>query len=194
MKQLSLLFITVLLVSCSGVKKSQDQIPSIGDDQDSAIQKLQELVKEDMEKRKDAQPTNTDIPKEDDVPDEIPEEVKDLLMQHEDEEESDTMPMHASVYELFNNSVIGNGKTSVIFFHAAWCSFCKKNDQRLQEFYTSSTPDISTYRVDYDTAEDLKKRYGVVQQDTFVKIDGEGNKVTEISFPKEEQLLSLIMN
>ena len=38
-------------------------------------------------------------------------------------------------YTNYYNGVIGNGKSSVLFFHASWCPMCKANDTRLNDFY-----------------------------------------------------------
>ncbi|MDA1208859.1 MAG: thioredoxin family protein [bacterium] len=104
------------------------------------------------------------------------------------------IPTVASVgtYTSYYNGVIGNGEPAVLFFHAAWCPYCQKNDALLNNFYDTGDFPLSTYKIDYDTASELKSRFGVVQQDTFVVIDGAGNKVSSKSFPSEDALRAMI--
>ena len=97
-----------------------------------------------------------------------------------------------AVYAPYREGIIGNGQTSVLFFHATWCGECKRDDKALTEWYENNEIEISTYKVDYDTATDLKSRYGIVQQNTYVVIDGEGNAVKTVSFPGVDTLRELL--
>jgi len=64
------------------------------------------------------------------------------------------------------------GSTVVYFFHASWCPDCKATDAAL---VADGVPDgLTVVKVDYDTATDLKKKYGVTTQHTFVAVDPEG--------------------
>ena len=65
---------------------------------------------------------------------------------------------------------------TVLFFAADWCPTCRAalndinaNGARLEE--------ITVVVVDYDKAADLKARYGVTSQHTFVQIDAKGAKL-----------------
>jgi len=40
---------------------------------------------------------------------------------------------------------------------------------------------VTIVKVDYDTATDLKRRYGVTMQHTFVQVDGSGEAVKKWS-------------
>ncbi len=118
------------------------------------------------------------------------------MMMEKDEmmmDEGAMMKRAPAVYATFSDGVIGNGQSSILFFHAAWCPYCRTHDATLQSWYNSEgSIDISTYKIDYDSADELKARYGVVQQDTFVVIDGQGNLVKLVSFPSEADLKALI--
>ncbi|MDP6561944.1 MAG: thioredoxin family protein [Candidatus Peribacteraceae bacterium] len=95
-------------------------------------------------------------------------------------------------YTQYADGVIGNGQESVLFFHATWCPKCKENDGRLKEFYGSSDYPRSVYKIDYDTSTDLKSQYGIIGQDTFILIDGNGNEVKRVRFPSREALRDLL--
>jgi bifunctional UDP-N-acetylglucosamine pyrophosphorylase/glucosamine-1-phosphate N-acetyltransferase len=89
-------------------------------------------------------------------------------------------------------SAIGNGEPALLFFYASWCSYCQGTDDRLRELYAAQSFPLSAYRVDFDTAADLKSRYGILQQDTVVLIDGAGEPVEIVVGPTEGDLRSLL--
>ena len=64
---------------------------------------------------------------------------------------------------------------TVLFFYAAWCPDCQAADASLKE---AGVPDeINVVKIDYDAANDLRKKYGVTQQHTFVLIGADGEQV-----------------
>jgi len=95
-------------------------------------------------------------------------------------------------YSDYQEGVIGNGKQSLLFFHAPWCPYCRINDARLLKLYEERAATVSTYKIDYDSHLDLRSRYGIVEQDTFVLIDGQGNAIQEIFRPNEQKLRDLV--
>lgn len=95
-------------------------------------------------------------------------------------------------YTEYSPGVIGNGKESVLFFHASWCPKCQENDGRLKDLFGSSDYPRSVYKIDYDTATDLKSQYGITGQDTFVVIDGNGKEIERTRFPTLEALRDLL--
>lgn len=99
----------------------------------------------------------------------------------------------ASQYTAYTEDVLSNGQTKMLFFHASWCPSCKKSDADLQALYGGSVaPAISTYKVDYDTSAELKQKYGVTSQHTFVVVDGLGNQISTITGATAEQLAALV--
>lgn len=67
----------------------------------------------------------------------------------------------------------------VLFFNAAWCPDCQKANE---SFSSETIPDgLVIVSVDYDTSTDLKQRYGVTQQHTFVQVDSSGEQVAKWS-------------
>ena len=85
-----------------------------------------------------------------------------------------------------------NGETKVLFFHASWCPECKKANAYLQSILPSGEYSRSVYKVDYDTAKELKAKYNVVYQHTFVVVDGNGVKLSSVQGPTEVQLEALL--
>jgi len=97
-------------------------------------------------------------------------------------------------YVDFRSEVIGNGEASVLFFHASWCPTCKIADEKLQEWYAGDGFPLDLYKVDYDAdaSQELKTRYGVTYQHTFVLIDAQGNALAKFTGPSDTQLQSLL--
>jgi len=107
-------------------------------------------------------------------------------------EDTAMMKQEGAAYVVYQDGVIGNGQSSVLFFHAAWCPSCKQADKELQEIYGAGDAKLTTYKVDYDTQVDLKKKYGITYQHTFVVIDGEGNAVKTMTSPTAAQIAVLV--
>ena len=64
------------------------------------------------------------------------------------------------------SSITGN---IVLFFHATWCPSCNSADKNLK---SSTIPDwLTILKVDYDSSTELKEKYWVVSQHTFVQVD-----------------------
>lgn len=67
--------------------------------------------------------------------------------------------------------------TKILFFHAPWCPQCRALDKSIKE---SDIPDnVTIFKVDYDSNQTLRQKYGVTIQTTLVKIDDAGNLVTK---------------
>lgn len=66
-----------------------------------------------------------------------------------------------------------NGKV-VLFFKASWCPTCKAVDADILAHLNAIPSGAHILIVDYDTSSDLKKKYGVTYQHTFVQVDAEG--------------------
>ncbi len=77
-------------------------------------------------------------------------------------------------YEAYAPEKIALAKTSkvVLFFHAPWCPTCRAADAALAS--TEIPSGLTVLKVDYDTAAELKKKYGVTSQHTFVEVDAKG--------------------
>lgn len=73
---------------------------------------------------------------------------------------------------------LAKGTKRVLFFYASWCPTCKPADAEFRAKTDMIPADVTLFRIDYDTATDLKKQYNVTYQHTFVLVDGLGNEVT----------------
>ncbi len=79
----------------------------------------------------------------------------------------------------------------VLFFSAAWCPVCREANKN---FNASAAPDgLTLLKLDYDNSTELKKKYGVTYQHTYVQVDKDGKLLKKWSGSKtyaelEEQL------
>lgn len=59
--------------------------------------------------------------------------------------------------------------TKVLFFHAPWCSQCRQIESGINK---DTVPNgVIVYKVDYDSSQDLRNRYGVTLQTTFIVLN-----------------------
>lgn len=92
-----------------------------------------------------------------------------------------TVMMKAGTYQKYDASKIANAKTGkvVLFFHASWCPSCKAIDADIKSHLKEIPGDVTILDVDYDTSGDLKKKYAVTTQHTFVQVDANGGELTK---------------
>ena len=79
-----------------------------------------------------------------------------------------------------------------LFFHASWCPVCHQLEEDIVKNKDQIPPEVVIFKVDFDKAENLKKRYGVTLQTTFVSIDSQGDKIKSqrlYSSPTLEELV-----
>lgn len=65
----------------------------------------------------------------------------------------------------------------VLFFNAAWCSTCKIARDNFEASLDQIPSDLTVVVVDFDDSNELRKKYGVTLQHTFVQIDSMGEMV-----------------
>jgi len=71
-----------------------------------------------------------------------------------------------------------DGKAVLFFAALAWCPSCQAADKDIQANFDKVPIDITILRVDYDTAKDLKQKYAITMQDTFIQVDSNGKEIT----------------
>lgn len=69
----------------------------------------------------------------------------------------------------------------VLFFNAVWCSTCREARDNIEADLAGIPSDLTIVVVDFDTATDLRQKYGVTVQHTFVQIDAEGTELAKWS-------------
>ncbi|MBI4067324.1 thioredoxin family protein [Candidatus Gottesmanbacteria bacterium] len=71
-----------------------------------------------------------------------------------------------------------NGRVVLWFAALAWCPSCQAADKDFKANFDKVPKDITILKVNYDTAKDLKQKYAITVQDTFVQVDNQGKEIT----------------
>jgi thiol-disulfide isomerase/thioredoxin len=97
--------------------------------------------------------------------------------------EKDSIMMSKGSYEVYSPEKLAWAKDGkvVIFFKASWCPTCRSVDADIKANLASIPKGTHILEVDYDKSIDLKKKYGVKVQHTFVQVDANGNKLAKWS-------------
>jgi thiol-disulfide isomerase/thioredoxin len=77
-----------------------------------------------------------------------------------------------------NEAMYGNGDV-VLFFHADWCPTCQATEEDLTENAAAIPAGLTIVKVDYDDSDELKQRYGITTQHTYVQVDADGNELAK---------------
>lgn len=82
----------------------------------------------------------------------------------------------AGKYQEYAEAAIASTPgTKILFFHAPWCPQCRDLEADIKNQQLPS--DLTIFKVDYDTNQALRQKYGVTLQTTLVKVDDSGNLV-----------------
>ncbi len=67
----------------------------------------------------------------------------------------------------------------MLFFNASWCSTCQETRKNLEADPAAIPAGLTIVKVDYDNSDELKQKYGVTTQHTFVQVDADGNEIAK---------------
>ena len=82
---------------------------------------------------------------------------------------------------------------NILFFKASWCPTCKSVDSDINANLSKIPSGTNILKIDYDSGIELKKKYGVTVQHTFVVVDNNGNKISSnIGAPSLDNILDLV--
>jgi len=114
------------------------------------------------------------------VMDDKKEMIKDEEKMMDDKEEV----MMKGEYLDYSSDNLANSKgNTVLFFHATWCPSCAAIEKEIIKWELPS--DLTILKVDYDKYNDLKKKYEVLTQTTFVQVDNEWNMIKKWVWAKD---------
>lgn len=92
-----------------------------------------------------------------------------------DDEHSESHGTGGTYKDYATDSIATTAGTKILFFHAPWCPQCRDLETDIQ---AKGVPaDVTIIKVDYDTNQALRQKYGVTLQTTFVKVDDSGELV-----------------
>jgi len=114
---------------------------------------------------------------------------KDDNAQPEAVASNDTQVKPGVYTEYSEQAVLATSGTKVLFFHAPWCQQCREMEASINKDGLPSG--VTVFKVDYDSNQSLRAKYGVTIQTTFVKVDDKGNKIESYVAYEEPQFSSV---
>lgn len=93
----------------------------------------------------------------------------------------EVVKVQAGTYEAYSPEKIDLAKENnvVLFFHAAWCPTCRVLENNLNKTLDDIPSSLNILQVNYDNANDLRKKYSITYQHTLVQVDEKGNQITK---------------
>lgn len=111
---------------------------------------------------------------------------KDAMMKKEGDamEKNEAMVKSGSYVTLadYNSNSAKYAETKkVYFFHASWCPICRGIDEDISADLSKIPAGVTFIKTDFDSATELRQKYGVTTQYTFVQVDDNGNETAQWS-------------
>jgi len=96
--------------------------------------------------------------------------------------ESDQLNKTSGLYAKYSNDLKQyENKDIILFFKADWCPSCRVIDADIKASLSDIPENVVILELNYDKETDLKKKYGVTTQHTFVQIDTNGDMIKKWS-------------
>jgi len=112
-----------------------------------------------------------------------------------DDSDGDDESAAAGIYRDYSDDAVADTSydTTVVFFYASWCPECRAFEQAIE---AEGVPDgVQILKTDYDTEHDLRERYGITIQTTFVEVDADGNEVSKwIGYGEDKSVDAILDN
>lgn len=106
----------------------------------------------------------------------------------DDESAPDVQP--GAYVNYYDGAIAATPGTKALFFHASWCPKCRDLEE---DILANTIPDgFTVFKVDYDSATELRQRYGVTVQTTIVYVDDDGNALAKGVLYDDTTLAALI--
>ena len=86
-------------------------------------------------------------------------------------------------------------KKTILFFHAPWCGDCQAFDKVLREGPIPAG--VQILKVDYDSRQDLRQKYDVTKQSTFVELDDDDDDYDHdiwVGYGQEKSINTILRN
>ncbi len=96
-------------------------------------------------------------------------------------------------YVAYSSGALANtAGTKLLFFHAPWCPQCRSLDGDIKK---NGVPNaVTIFKIDYDSNQQLRQKYGVTIQTTVVRVDDQGNLVDKYVAYDDPSLQAVLRN
>lgn len=85
-------------------------------------------------------------------------------------------PQSPGAYTAYSEQAVASTRgTKLLFFHAPWCPQCRQIEASINK--DGVPAGVTVFKIDYDSNQPLRQKYGVTIQTTFVKVDDKGEKL-----------------
>jgi len=166
------IIVTLVIVVCAGIVwavAQNNQSP------DNAV--MDEKMEDKIESNESNAMMDGDQMENDSIP------TEDSMIADEKMDDSDVMMTKPGAYKDYSVATVESeqqaGNKVVLFFHASWCPFCKAANQAFTSRASEIPSGVTILKTDYDSNTELKQKYGVSYQHTFVQIDSDENQVSK---------------
>lgn len=97
------------------------------------------------------------------------------------EAEPASVEMIEGSYQAYSETAFAEAddQDRVLFFHATWCPTCQAADRAFNANLSELPSGVAIFKTDFDQAAELKSRYNIVTQHTFVQVDSSGEEITK---------------
>ncbi len=85
----------------------------------------------------------------------------------------------SGMYGDYNGSDIANFERTILFFTAPWCPSCTEAENDVEINQEKIPTNVAVVRVDFDNNNELRERYHVEKQHTFVLVDKNGKEISQ---------------
>lgn len=115
----------------------------------------------------------------------------DEVMENTDEEANLGNAQYIAYSETKYKELLGK-EPFAIFFHAPWCPVCKGLEKDINAELSQFPKGVNILKADFDTETELRFKYDIGSQSTFVIVDGKGEYVKTLVAPSNEDLTSTL--
>lgn len=168
----------VTLTSCSYINQEKASQPTTTKMEEKAMMQDDAMTRE---KTSDVEKAPT-----------ITEEKMWQETMKKDETMKDKTIVKSGTYWDYSADKLSATAKNILFFHASWCPACRWADKN---FANSEIPqNINLLKVDYDTSTELKEKYWVTMQHTFVLVDSKWEMIKKWSGSNDGKDLEMRVN